>query len=298
MEKNMKKQCLSPLTDRRNAAFLVIAFLLCTALLAVPASAAPTTELRVALYDPDGTTVLNETSVSIAWMEQNLPVQGDGVTHYYHQGPVFVDDKEGQWDPEETANFKDMGAVKGTAVRDLCDLVGGVAPGDEVMVKATDGYHVEFSRGNIYEPAPRQGNITVCWYNGEESSVGERQGTGYPPSYSVGMRLVFFADNSTNSAGKHVFGNQDMREVMPAETIHLFDDLYPSTSGYTVKWVDEVRVYQGGYSGSSDILPKSYESKMDETYPAPPTSVGTGAFLPFMALGFICGVILMRGYRT
>jgi hypothetical protein len=65
-----------------------------------------------------------------------------------------------------------------------------------------------------------------------------------------------------------------------------------------VKWVDEVRVYQGGYSGSSDILPKSYESKMDETYPAPPTSVGTGAFLPFMALGFICGVILMRGYRT
>ena len=290
----MKNLCVSPLTNRRNTRVLVFVFLLCTALLAASASAAPTTGLRVALYAPDGTTVLNETFVSIAWMEQNLPVQGDGVTHYYHQGPVFVDDKEGQWDPEETANFKDMGAVKGTAIRDLCDLVGGVAPGDEVMVKATDGYHVEFPRGNIYEPAPRQGNITVCGYNGEESSAGERQGTGYPPSYNVGMRLVFFADNSTNSAGKHVFGNQDMRVVMPAETIHLFDDLYPSTSGYTVKWVDEVRVYQDGYQGSSDILPKSYESKMDETYPAPLTSAGIGTSLPFVALTIIGGALLLR----
>ena len=289
----MKNLWVSPLTNCRNNLFLLFSFLLFTALLAVSASAAPTTGLRVALYAPDGTTVLNETFVSIAWMEQNLPVQGDGMTHYYHQGPVFVDDKEGQWDPEETANFKDMGAVKGTAVRDLCDLVGGVAPGDEVMVKATDGYHVEFFRGNIYEPAPRQGNITLCWYNGEESSVGERQGTGYPPSYNVGMRLVFFADNSTNSAGKHVFGNQDMRAVMPAETIHLFDDLYPSTSGYTVKWVDEVRVYQDGYQGSSDILPKSYESKIDETYPAPPTSAGTGTSLPFVALTIIGGALLL-----
>jgi hypothetical protein len=297
MEQNMKKQWI-PLRYRWNAGVLLFAFLLCTAFLAGSASAAPTTGLRVALYAPDGTTVLNETSVSIPWMEQNLPVQGDGVTHYYHQGPVFVDDKEGQWDPEETANFKDMGAVKGTAVRDLCGLVGGIAPGDEVMVKAIDGYHVEFPRENIDNPDPRQGNITVCWYNGEESSVGERQGTGYPPSYNVGMRLVFFADNSTNIAGKHVFGNQDMRAVMPAGTIHLFDDLYPSTSGYTVKWVDEVRVYQGGYQGSSDILPKSYESKMDETYPAPPTSAGAGAFLPFLALCFMCGVLLLRGYRT
>ena len=107
------------------------------------------------------------------------------------------------------------------------------------MVKSGDGYHVEFPHTNIYNPAPRQEPITVCWFNGEESSVGERQGTGYPPDYHVGMRLVFFADNSTNRQGKHVFGNSDMREVMPAETIHLFENLYPSTGGYTVKWVDE-----------------------------------------------------------
>ena len=269
--------------------FMIAVVLLCG--LANAASAAPSTALHVVKYAEDGTTVLNETTVTYQWMETNLPVQGDGKTHFYHQGPVFVDDKEGQWDANETTNFKDMGAVKGTAVRDLCDVVGGMAPGDEVMLKSGDGYHVEFPYANIYRPASRQGPITVCWFNGEESSVGERQGTGFPPDYHVGMRLVFFADNSTNKEGKHVFGNQDMREVMPAETIHLFDNLYPSTSGYTVKWVDEVRIYPGGYNGSSDLLPKSYQSKMDETYPAPlSTQPATTADLP---LCIPCSAILL-----
>ena len=255
------------------------------------ASALPTDELKVSVYAPDCTTVLNTTTLSIRWMEGNLPVQGDGITHYYHQGPVFVEPKEGQWDRNETANFKDMGAVKGTAVRDLVSLVGGMEPGDEVMIKAIDGYHVEFGYQNIYRPDPRQGNITVIWFNGEESAVGERQGTGYPPSYHVGMRLIFLADNSTNTGGKHVFGNGDMREVMPAEKIHLFEDLYPSTSGYTVKWVDEVRVYRGGYQGSHDALPKSYEAKMEEVYPPPPTE---GPILWVSVLAACCSLIVFR----
>ena len=233
-------------------------------------SAAPTTTVHVVKYAADGTTVLNETTVTYPWIEAHLPVQGDGKNHYYHQGPVFADEKEAQWDLNETTNFKDMGAVKGTAVRDLCDLVGGMSKDDEVMVKAGDGYHVEFPYENIYSPDPRQGIIAICWFNGEESATGERQGTGSPPEYHTGMRLAILADNSTNSAGKHVFGNQDMRRVMPAEMIHLFDNLYPSTSGYAVMWVDEVRIYPGGYREGKDALPKSYESKMDETYPAPP----------------------------
>jgi hypothetical protein len=233
-------------------------------------SAAPTSAVHVVKYAADSTTVFNETTITYQWMEAHLPVQGDGKTHYYHQGPVFADEKEAQWDVNETTNFKDMGAVKGTAVRDLCDLVGGMSPDDEVMVKAGDGYHVEFPYENIYAPDPRQGPATVCWFNGEESATGERQGTGSPPGYHTGMRLVILADTSMNSAGKHVFGNQDMREVMPAEMVHLFDNLYPSTSGYAVMWVDEIRIYHGGYRGKTDAMPKSYESKMDETYPAPP----------------------------
>jgi len=256
-------------------------------------SAAPTTELTVSRYSPDGVTLQNSTLVSIPWMEEYLPVQGDGVTRYYHQGPVFVESKEGQWDKNETSNFRDMGAVKGTALRDLCDLAGGIAPGDDVMVKAVDGYHVEFPYENIYDPEPRQGNISVCWFNGEEAAVGERQGTGYPPSYHVGMRLVFFADTSANPDGKHVFGNWDMHEVMPPESIHLFENLYPSTGGYTVKWVDEVRIYPGGYQGSADNLPKSYESKMNETYPPPPTK--SPLLLATILAG--CGVVFLIGRK-
>jgi len=284
----------------RSFYFVFSSVLLFCCLIAV-SSAAPTTSLHIVKYDADGTTIVNETTVDYIWLEKNLPVQGDGKTHYYHQGPVFTEIKEDQWDSDESTNFKDMGAVKGTAVRDLCDLIGGMAPGDEVMVKSGDGYHVEFPYTNIYEPAPRQGSITVSWFNGEESSVGERQGTGYPPDYHVGMRLVFFADNSTNKEGKHVFGNQDMREVMPKETIHLFDNLYPSTGGYTVKWVDEIRIYPGGYDGSSDLLPKSYQSKMDETYPAPATTPTTQSadadlVLPLSAVLTGYGIVLMRRY--
>ena len=246
-------------------------------------------------YAADGTTVLNETTVDYHWMEANLPVQGDGKTHYYHQGPVFVDDKEGQWDVNETTNFKDEGAVKGTAVKDLCNLVGGMKPGDEVMIKAPDGYHVEFGYDNVYNPLSRQGPIVVCWYNGEETTVGERQGTGYPPGYFAGMRLVFFADTGTNPEGKHVFGNNDMRVVMPPATIHLFDDLYPSTSGYTVKWIDEVRVYSGGYNGTKGALAKSLE---DKTGTPSPTTTQKSPLTPAACIGGIVTLVLLARRRS
>jgi hypothetical protein len=266
--------------------FAVILFcgLTCTA------TAEPTTSLHIVKYATDGTTVLNETAVDYHWMEANLPVQGDGKAHYFHQGPVFVDEKEQQWDVNETTNFKDRGAVKGTDVKDLTNLVGGMSPVDDVMIKATDGYHIEFGYHNVYQPESRQGPIVVCWYNGEETAVGERQGVGYPPDYFNGMRLVFFADTSTNSEGKHVFGNNDMRAVMPPATIYLFDDLYPSTSGYTVKWVDEVRIYSGGYHGAKGALAKSIESKATASAttrpksPLQPAICIVGIIISFMVL--------------
>jgi hypothetical protein len=256
-------------------------------------SAAPSASVHVVKYAADGTTVLNETTVTYHWMEANLPVQGDGMTHYYHQGPVFVDDKEGQWDVNETTNFKDEGAVKGTDVRDLCNLVGGMNAGDEVMIKAPDGYHVEFGYENVYRPQPRQGPMVVCWYNGEETRVGERQGVGYPPAYFTGMRLVFFADTSVNQDGKHVFGNNDMRNVMPPATIHLFDELYPSTSGYTVKWIDEVKIYTGGYHGTKGALAKSLE---DKSVP-PAATAQKSPPMPFTCFGGIVLAVLFAGRR-
>jgi len=273
-----------PMNGIRPVLFMITVILLCG--LVNSAYAAPTTAIHVVKYAADGTTVLNETTVDYHWMEANLPVQGDGKTHYYHQGPVFVDDKEGQWDVNETTNFKDEGAVKGTDVKDLSNLVGGMEPGDEVMIKAPDGYHVEFGYDNVYNPLPRQGPIVVCWYNGEETRVGERQGVGYPPDYYVGMRLVFFADTQTNPDGKHVFGNNDMRTVMPPATIHLFDDLYPSTSGYTVKWIDEVKVYTGGYHGTKGVLAKSMEDKVA----IPATTIQKSPLTPASCIG---GIIML-----
>lgn len=244
------------------------------------AQGAPTTEVRVIKYAEDGT-IVNETTVTYRWLETNLPVYGDGVTHYYHQGPVFEGDK---WDPNETTNFKDRGAVKGTNIKDLCELVGGMSPEDEVMIHAPDGYHVEFGYANVYEPQPRQGPIILCWYCGEDiPGMGERQGVGYPPDYFMGMRLVFFADNSTNPEGANVFGNWDMHECLPEQWQHFFSELYPSTSGLSVKWVDEVRIYSGGYTGERGDVAKSM-----------PTPTPTPRAVPgFSLAGALLGLIVL-----
>jgi hypothetical protein len=65
-----------------------------------PASAAappPTTSITVTKYYSDGTTVMAQTTVDYSYMETWMPVYGDGVTHYYHQGPTF--DSANLWDP-------------------------------------------------------------------------------------------------------------------------------------------------------------------------------------------------------
>jgi hypothetical protein len=272
---------------------MMLLVLLVSALFIPAALAAPTTSVHLVKFGPDGTTILNETTVDYQWMEANLPVMGDGVTHYYHQGPVFENDTEARWDAEETTNFKDHGAVKGTAISDLCDLVGGMEPGDDVMIHAVDGYHVEFPYENIYTPEPRQGPPVLCWYMGDPPQAGERQGEGYVPEYYTGMRLIFFADTSTNAEGLHVFGNTDMRECMPAEMLHLFSDLYPSTNGYTVKWIDEVRVYSDGYSGAGGSPVKSLNDD-----PADSPASGTGLVLVLSGLVIGAALILVRKERN
>jgi hypothetical protein len=70
------------------------------------------------------------------------------------------------------------------------------------------------------------------------------------------MRLVFFADDSTNEEGLHVYGNWDMHETLPDSAQHFYD-LYPSTGGLTVKWIDEIRVYSGGFPGERGALAAS-----------------------------------------
>ena len=206
--------------------------LLCLALLVGGVSAA-STDVRVVKLAADGKTVIAERTVDYRWLEANLPVRGDGSTHYYHQGPTF--DDADLWDPTESKNVedKDMGAVKGTALRDLCGLAGGMQSGDTLVVRASDGFSKRFSYGSVYSPSARQGQMVLTWY---------KAGEGYVPSYSTGMRTVFFADTSTNPWGRHVFGNADMKATMPSSEWHYFNGVYPTTTGLSVQSVSELRI--------------------------------------------------------
>jgi len=227
----------------KKVSLITVILLVLLATLTMPALAAgPTTSVHVVKYVADGS-VLAEVTRTYEWLRDNLPVQGDGSTHYYHQGPVFEGD---MWDPAEMQNLKDKGAVKGTALRDLCGLVGGMSPGDELMVKAADGWHTEFAYENIYEPMEIQGVISLCWYNGGTDEGGEGYGTGYPGNtgYYSAMQLVFMA-GTPNSTGKYVFGNSDMKVCLPDEKYQHFYEGLPSTNGLSGKWISEVAIFSG-----------------------------------------------------
>lgn len=109
-----------------------------------------------------------EETYTIAWMEENLPVMGDGTTHYYLQGPVF-DESEDPWNPEEDINCypnKDMGAVRGTDVASLCDLAGGAHSGDVIVIRASDGFRKSFPYENVYTPPPGRAE---WWWPGKKT---------------------------------------------------------------------------------------------------------------------------------
>ncbi len=218
-----------------------------------PVSAAgATSTVRIVKYDLDGVTVLAEKQVSYEWMKAMLPVYGDGRTHYYHQGPVFEGDL---WDPEEIHNLKDKGAVMGSAVKDLCDQVGGMSRGDDIALVSVDKWHTELAFDNIYEPLDNQGIVTLCWYNGEDADEGEKYGVGYPANnaFRTALQIVFMS-RTANSEGKLVFGNKDMQLALPEEKYqHFYEGEYPSTNGLSGKWIAEIRIYSGGIRPDQQI---------------------------------------------
>ncbi|WP_062399516.1 hypothetical protein [Methanogenium cariaci] len=133
-------------------------------LVILPPVMATTEIVTVARYAPGSSEPACEESFTIAWMEKNLPVMGDGTTHYYLQGPVF-DESEDPWNPDEDINCypnKDMGALRGgTNVVDLCDQVGGAhRGGDVILIRSGDGFRKSFPYANVYTPPSRQAR----WY--------------------------------------------------------------------------------------------------------------------------------------
>lgn len=242
--------------------FLVFLIPLILILLCIPPVHAATTGIHIVKYASDKTTILAEKNLTYQEMRDTLPVFGDGSTHYYHQGPVFLDDADAaveqqlRWNPEENTNVmdKDMGAVMGTSVKDLCDLAGGMSIGDTVVIKSSDGMSKEFAYKNVYSPPSRQGPMVITWScSGIASCAGAYPDTGY----SDGMRLVFFADTSVNPWGAHVFGNYDWHESADKHYWYFYNgdggELYPTTTGVSMKYVSEILIYSSKSAASSSM---------------------------------------------
>ena len=266
----------------RKQSVMLILILMCCAGFVLHAGAA-TTEVTVTRYSSGGTLLSENGPYTIEWMEANLPVMGDGSTHYYMQGPSF--DEANLWDPSETVNTesRDLGALKGTDVADLCDLAGGMGEGDVLRIIAEDGFFKNFPRSSVYNPPSRQGPMVLAWYNAEEPAAAEPQGLGYPPDYYTGMRLAFLADTSVNPDGKHIFGNSDMQAVLPDEYRHYFSGKWPSSSGLSVKYVSELRIIE-----AEDTEPVS---------PAPEETTTPAPVIPAAAALLCAGWYAMRQRR-
>jgi hypothetical protein len=232
--------------------FLIMALLIAIVPAEPVLATAPTTSLTITRYAADRTTIVSQVTVSATELATGnvtinsqtypCPIQGDGIQHYFTQGPTF--DPTNLWDPAETLNLKDKGAPKGTDIKDLCALVGGAGEGDTIQVCASDNYgNTEFPYANVYNPDPRQGKMVICWYDVNQGD--ESVPSGYVPTWPNGMLLVFFAE-TTNAAGQHVFGHQDMHDCLPSSAWHYYLDgviQYPSTNGLYVKYVNRINIF-------------------------------------------------------
>ena len=185
--------------------------------------------ITILRYDEDGGTILNATTKSCRWMKEHLPVYGDNQTTYNYQGPTF--DTADLWNPTEDKNLEKVEEVPmGTAIHDLCTLVGGMQEGEELRMTATDGYVVELMYENIYIPNKKQGTAILAWQTKKE---------GFVPEYTGGPALFFLADD-------HVFGNQDMKECTdPGYWRHYWcsGTAYPSAAGLAIRNVKKLEIY-------------------------------------------------------
>lgn len=239
----------------KHSLFLVLIFC-CLILCAAPVAAA---SVEVMKYAEDGKTVLAQTVVDTSWMEEHLPVLGDGETVYYHEKMIFSGDTNTSdpWDPDEKSakailELGKIGAVKGTSVKELCELVGGATEGDTIRLKAKDGWLKDLKYRYVYSPSGRMGNLVLAWYLKEGTEGREITAAQLP-------MMVFLADTSVNKLGDggqglHVFGNWDMHESMDEEDWRYAEPGKPSSLGLTGKSISQVIIF------SSDDLERPMET--------------------------------------
>ena len=217
--------------------------------------AAPAGEPTVTIvkYAADGVTEIANVTKTISWMEENLDVWGDG-EDYKFEGLCFPPKELSEtekyyymWDRDETypgnPPYKITNAVKGTSVKDLCELAGGMEPGTEIRFVADD-WITTLNYSNIYEPKDRQGECVIAWHEGD---------LGYVPDYDEGPRLFFMPED-------HIFGQWDMHECIDENYWHYNSGL-PSCAGLSAKYVHTIRIYSAAEEGWDLEL----EGAIDET---------------------------------
>ena len=237
----------------------VLLFLVLVLLVAAPA-AAQTTQVQVIRYASDGTTVASQVTHDVAWMESNLPVFGDGATPYLFQGPMVdkASTDPAKWNTAEDSNLDKVNeTIRGTYLKDLCDLVGGMQPGGEVKISASDGFSIRLAYDNVVTPLPRQGPPVLAWWT-------LREGYGY----QNGIRLFFGADNSTNPYGLNVFGHEDMRQSMDSKYWGWYGgkDNLPSAAQLSNRNIAKVEIYPAPSTDWTVLLNGSIKRDVTKSY--------------------------------
>ncbi|MBP2145988.1 parallel beta-helix repeat protein [Methanofollis sp. W23] len=181
--------------------------------------------IEIIRYAPDGITVEEKKSVTIRWMQRHLPVLGGENGTELHFQSITLDEDD-LWNPEETINLdKINNTVKGTALADLCDLVGGVYEGGEIQFTGRDKFPGKLPSSAVLAPHERQGPAMIAWWDAED---------GEYPEWSEGPQLFFFTPD-------RVFGNDDMR-VCFDEAYHHYWMKWPSAAGMSVKKIATIKI--------------------------------------------------------
>ncbi len=205
--------------------------------------------LSVVKKSADGT-VLSSVSVSYEELKKKFAVIGDGTGTYSIQGPVMDEYLEsvGMWDEQETfppcgsssdPRYKVHEAVKGTPLKDVLSLAGGIQAGDAVTLIADDGFRHTFTDAYryVYSPDPAMGTMFLAW-----SKDGSDGLSAYPETY----RLFFTSDDS-------VFSLHDMNVSMAAEDYGWYAGKYPSSALLSVQNIKIIEVTTKSASPASPV---------------------------------------------
>ena len=158
----------------------------------------------------------------------------------------YIQMEEVNWAGTETSPPKNLGKLKGTDVKDLCDLVGGLPPGKTARIVASDNAYKDIPYSALYTPIAKLGPYVLTWWS-EGAGEGGEATSGYTgPDYGNGMRTTFFSDTSLNPNGSHVTGLGDMADGLPSEYWYFYKDGgidYPSLGGWSLKFIDRIYVF-------------------------------------------------------